>query len=141
DASGNLYYNVIKLQGNSGFYSKDSVDSWLVKVAPDNSTTKASYFVLTPGAPGPDDRCEISFPQSQAPWPPSPTAVPPTVRCGPIRVALNIAPAIAPDGTIYSIARSHDGFANRSGFLVAVNPNLTSKWAASLSNRLTDGCG
>ena len=141
DSSGNLYYNVLKLQPGGGFYSKDSVDSWLVKVAPDNSTTKASYFVLTPGAPGPDDRCEISFPQSQAPWPPSPTAVPPTVRCGPIRVALNIAPAIAPDGTIYSIARSHDGFANRSGFLVAVNSNLTSKWAASLSNRLTDGCG
>jgi hypothetical protein len=141
DSSGNLYYNVIKLQPGGGFYSKDSVDSWLVKVAPDNSTTKASYFTLTPGAPGPDDRCEISFAQNQAPWPPSPTAVPPTVRCGPIRVALNIAPAIAPDGTIYSIARSHDGFANRSGFLVAVNPNLTSKWAASLSNRLNDGCG
>ena len=141
DSSGNLYYNVVKLQPGGGFYSKDSVDSWLVKVAPDNSTTKVSYFVLTPNAPGPDDRCEISFSSSLLPWPPSPTAVPPTVRCGPIRVALNIAPAIAPDGTIYSIARSHDAFANRSGFLVAVNPNLTSKWSASLSNRLTDGCG
>ena len=142
DPSGNLYYNVVQLQpGGGSFYAKDSVDSWLVKVAPDNSTTKVSYFVLTPNAPGPDDRCEISFPQSQAPWPPSPTAVPPTVRCGPIRVALNIAPAIAPDGTIYSIARSHDAFANRSGFLVAVNPNLTSKWSASLSNRFNDGCG
>jgi outer membrane protein assembly factor BamB len=58
-----------------------------------------------------------------------------------MRVALNIAPAIAPDGTIYSIARSHDLFANRSGFLVAINPNLTSKWVASLNNRFTDGCG
>jgi len=141
DSSGNLYYNVVKLQPGGGFYSKDSVDSWLVKVTPNNTITKVSYSVLTPGTPGPDDPCEISFPQAQAPWPPSPTAVPPTVRCGPMRVALNIAPAIAPDGTIYSIARSHAAFANRSGFLVAVNPNLTSKWVASLSNRLTDGCG
>jgi len=142
DSSGNLYYNVVRLQGgNGGFYSKDSVDSWLVKVAPDNSTTKVSYSVLTPGTPGPDDPCEISFSPSLLPWPPSPTAVAPTVRCGPMRVALNIAPAIAPDGTIYSIARSHAAFANRSGFLVAVNPNLTSKWVASLNNRFNDGCG
>ncbi|HEX3248782.1 MAG TPA: hypothetical protein VHS05_05090 [Pyrinomonadaceae bacterium] len=141
DPAGNLYYNVIKLQPGGNFYSKDSVDSWLVKVAPDNSTTRVSYSVLTPGTPGPDDRCEISFPQSQAPWPPSPTAVAPTVRCGPMRVAVNIAPAIAPDGTIYSITRSHDAFANRSGFMVAVNPNLTLKWIASLNNRFNDGCG
>lgn len=141
DSSGNLYYNVIKLQPGGDFYSKDSVDSWLVKVAPDNSTTKVSYSVLTPGTPGPEDPCEISFSQSLAPWPPSPTAVAPTVRCGPMRVALNIAPAIGPDGTIYSIARSHAAFANRSGFLVAVNPNLTSKWVASLNNRFNDGCG
>ncbi len=141
DSAGNLYYNVIKLQPGGGFYSKDSVDSWLVKVAPDNSATKVSYSVLTPGTPGPDDPCEISFAQNLAPWPPSPTAVAPTVRCGPMRVALNIAPAIGPDGTIYSIARSHDAFANRSGFLVAVNPNLTSKWVASLNNRFNDGCG
>jgi hypothetical protein len=142
DSSGNLYYNVIKLQpGGNSFYSKDSVDSWLVKVAPNNSTTLVSYSVLTPGTPGPDDRCEVTFSQSLVPWPPSPTAVASTVRCGPMRVALNIAPAIAPDGTIYSIARSHDLFANRSGFLVAINPNLTSKWVASLNNRFTDGCG
>ena len=141
DPSGNLYYNVIKLQPGGGFYSKDSVDSWLVKVAPDNSTTRVSYSLLTPGTPGPDDPCEISFPQSQAPWPPSPTAVAPTVRCGPMRVALNIAPAIAPDGTIYSVTRSHAAFSNRSGYLVAVNPNLTLKWIASLNNRFSDGCG
>ena len=141
DSSGNLYYNVVKLQPSNDFYDKDSVDSWLVKVAPDNSATKVSYSVLTPGTPGPDARCEVSFSEAQLPWPPSPTAVAPTVRCGPMRVALNIAPAIAPDGTIYSVARSHDAFANRSAFLVAVNPNLTSKWVASLNNRFNDGCG
>ena len=143
DSAGTLYYNVVKLQpgGGGSFYAKDSVDSWLVKVAPDNSVTKVSYSVLTPGTPGPDDPCEISFSEAQLPWPPSPTAVAPTVRCGPMRVALNIAPAIAPDGTIYSITRNHDSFANRSGFIVAVNPNLTLKWIASLNNRFNDGCG
>jgi len=141
DTSGNLYYNVVKLQPGGSFYSKDSVDSWLVKVAPDNSATKVSYSVLTPGTPGPDDPCEISFSSALLPWPPSPTAVAPTVRCGPMRVALNIAPAIAPDGTIYSITRSHAAFANRSGYLVAVNPNLSLKWIASLNNRFSDGCG
>jgi len=142
DASGNLYYNVIKLQpGGTSFYSKDSVDSWLVKVAPDNSTSLVSYSVLTPGTPGPDDPCEVSFPQATAPWPPSPTAVAPSVRCGPMRVALNIAPAIAPDGTVYTIARSHAPAANRSAYLVAVNPNLTLKWISSLNNRFSDGCG
>jgi len=103
DSSGNVYYNVIKLQPGGGFYSKDSVDSWLVKVGPDNTSTKVSYSVLTPGTPGPDDPCEISFSQSLAPWPPSPTAVAPTVRCGPMRVALNIAPATAPDGSIVPV--------------------------------------
>src|SRR6185369_17221570 len=73
DSSGNLFYNVIKLQPGGGFYSKDSVDSWLVKVAPDNSTTRVSYSVLTPGTPGPDDRCEVTFSQSLLPFPPSPT--------------------------------------------------------------------
>jgi len=141
DTSGNLYYNVVKLQPGGSFYSKDSVDSWLVKVAPDNSAIKVSYSVLTPGTPGPDDPCEISFSSALLPWPPSPTAVAPTVRCGPMRVALNIAPAIAPDGTIYSITRSHAAFANRSGYLVAVNPNLSLKWIASLNNRFSDGCG
>jgi len=143
DSSGNLYYNVIKLQpgGGSSFYAKDSVDSWLVRVAPDNSTTRVSYSVLTPGTPGPNDPCEISFAQNLAPWPPNPTSVAPTTRCGPMRVALNIAPAIAPDGTIYTVARSHGALSNRSAYLVAVNPNLSLKWIASLNNRFNDGCG
>jgi hypothetical protein len=97
--------------------------------------------VLTPGTPGPNDRCETTFPNSELPWPPSPTAVPPTVRCGPMRVALNIAPAIAPDGTIYSVTRSHNRPADRSAYLVAVNQDLSPRWAASLDHRFNDGCG
>jgi hypothetical protein len=58
-----------------------------------------------------------------------------------MRVGVNIAVAIASDGTIYSIARSHGFFSNRSGYLVAVNPNLTLKWIQSLNYRFNDGCG
>ncbi len=55
------------------------------------------------------------------------------------RPALNAAPAVAPDGTIYLISRAH--FNAAYGYLVAVNPNLTLKWTASLRERLNDGCG
>jgi hypothetical protein len=58
-------------------------------------------------------------------------------------VALNIAPAIAPDGTIYSVTRAHfdASIGSRHGFLLAINPDLTLKWAVSLRNRFHDGCG
>jgi hypothetical protein len=54
-------------------------------------------------------------------------------------VALNVAPAVAADGTIYSAAVSH--FSPISAFLVAANRDLTPKWAASLSELFHDGCG
>src|SRR5262249_19187285 len=50
DASGNVYYNAIQ-QFNNGsgasFYRHDIVDSWLVKVAPDDSVATVSYSILT----------------------------------------------------------------------------------------------
>jgi len=66
---------------------------------------------------------------------PKPTAIPPTVTCGLQRAAINIAPAIGPDGTIYSVTRAH--FISRYGYLVAINPDLTPKWAASLRGNET----
>jgi outer membrane protein assembly factor BamB len=142
DAAGNLYYNAIELQaGAKSLYANDAVDSWLVKVTPGDVTSKVSYFALVPDAPGAAARCETSFPTAQLPWPPSPTAVPSTVACGSVRAALNVAPAIAPDGTIYSVARAHTAAANRYAWLVAVNADLTPKWDASLRNRFHDGCG
>jgi outer membrane protein assembly factor BamB len=54
-------------------------------------------------------------------------------------VGLNVAPAIAPDGTIYSVSRAH--LRSRYAYLVAVNANLTAKWSASLRGHLNDGCG
>ena len=165
DTGGNLYYNVIALSGGavsisrsadesfksarhaanwhsprySEFYAKDSVDSWLVKVAADDSWKKASYSTLVPGAPGKNADCLVAFSQADLPWPPGPDAVPTTTTCGTTRASVSAAPAVAPDGTIYTIARSH--FVSRYGYLVAVNADLTPKWASSLRDRFNDGCG
>src|SRR5262249_24165799 len=49
DASGNIFYNAIQqFNGGNGvsFYKHDIVDSWLVKVAANDSTATVSYSVL-----------------------------------------------------------------------------------------------
>ena len=151
DQSGNIYYNAIQ-QFNAGsgisFYQHDIVDSWLVKAAPDNSAAKVSYSILTARtatgsdpAPGPDDACLTVFANNQLPWPPSPTALPPSAPCGTMRPALNAAPAIGGDGTVYTVTRTHllDAI-NRYGGIAAVNPDLTPQWWTSLRDRLNDGC-
>ena len=131
DANGNVYYNVLKLATSNPFYNSDAADSWLVKVAPDDSIQKVSYTTLLAGqVPAANAQCFNAFANSQLPWPPSPTAIPGSVTCGLQRVAINIAPAIAPDGSIYSVTRAH--FISRYGYLVAFNSNLTLKWATSL---------
>jgi uncharacterized protein (TIGR03437 family) len=143
DSNGNLFYNAIQIVVDpmSGFFQNDAMDSWLVKVTPDGSVSMVSYKTLTtPEAPASSARCQLTFGQTQLPWPPSPTAVPSgSNMCGTQRVALNVAPAIGPDGTIYSVTRAH--FNSRYSFLVAINPDLTKKWAASLRDRFHDGCG
>ena len=151
DGSGHIYYNAIQ-QHNTGtgisFYQHDIVDSWLVRVAADDSVAKVSYSVLVATtaagslpAPDPTDQCLTVFADKQLPWPPSPDAVPPTSECGAMRPALNAAPAIGADGTIYTVTRTHllDGI-NRYGGIAAVNPDLTPKWWTSLRDRLNDGC-
>lgn len=59
--------------------------------------------------------------------------------CGSQRPGVNVAPAIAPDGTIYTLSRAH--YDPLVSYLVAVNSDLTPKWQASLQERLNDGCG
>lgn len=130
DSAGNIYYNVLKLHDTGGFYQNDAIDSWLVKVSPANAISLMSYTGLNPFAPAASDQCFNAFGPTTLPWPPTATAIPSTVTCGLQRVALNIAPAIAADGTIYSVTRSH--FISRYGYVVAINPNLTLKWATSL---------
>ncbi|HKS23329.1 MAG TPA: hypothetical protein VJZ76_11055 [Thermoanaerobaculia bacterium] len=145
DANGNILYNVIRLGGGNDFYSQDIVDSWIIRVSPSGNIEKVSYSTLTVGAPAGNAQCSNAFPVNadgtliNGPWPPSPTAVPPTVQCGTQRPGLNIAPAVAPDGTIYVATRAH--LLSRETFLVAINSNLTQKWIRSLRDRFNDGCG
>ena len=44
DAAGNIYYNVVQISTDPtvSFFSKDAVNSWLVKVGPDDSVTKVT---------------------------------------------------------------------------------------------------
>jgi len=137
DAAGNIYYNVLKVDHDSP-WDVNALASYLVKVSPDNTAKTATIASLTPGAPGGADQCLGFFRSADLPWPPSPDAVPGTVTCGSQRVPASSAPAIAPDGTIYIITVAH--LWDREAYLVAVNPDLTPKWTASLANRLFDGC-
>jgi hypothetical protein len=148
DGNGNVFYNVVQVASNdiAGFTSSDVLGSWLVRVGSDDSITMVSYSTLLSQAvikgdpvPAANDKCKVSFPNNVLPWPPGPNAAPPTTLCGSQRAALNIAPAIAPDGTIYTVSKAH--LVTRYNYLVAVNPNMTGKWAASLRGRLNDGCG
>jgi len=138
DHKGNLFYNVIQIRPDNP-WRQDVVNSWLVKIAPDETATAATFTSLTPGAPAATDQCFLTFPVSQRPWPPSPNAVPSTGPCGTQRPGINISPAIAKDGTIYTLSTAH--LNNRYAYLIAVNPDLTPKWTASLRGRLNDGCG
>jgi len=142
DDSGNLLYNAIQVvvDPTNGFYANDAIDSWLVKVTPSGVSSMVSYKTLTsPDAPASTAGCQTTFATAQLPWPPSPAAVPGNSQCGTQRVGLNVAPAVAPDGTIYSITRAQ--FNSHYGYLVAIKPDLTRKWIASLRDRFNDGCG
>jgi len=52
---------------------------------------------------------------------------------------MNVAPAVAPDGTIYTVSVADNS--SRYAFMVAANPDLSPKWHTSLRNTLHDGCG
>ena len=148
DGHGNIFYNIIQVTQNNitGWTHDDVVGSWLVKVGADDSISMVSYSTLLSQAtilgdpvPAGNGRCNVQFSNKVLPWPPQPNSNPPTTPCGSQRAAMNKAPAIAPDGTIYTASRGH--LVTRYNYLIAVNPNLTGKWAASLRNRLNDGCG
>jgi hypothetical protein len=156
DRHGNIYYNALKLTITNdqatndpwsfgpnfdGQNAADIPGAWLVKITENDETQIVSYKTLIPDAPV---TCETTFGFDGAalPWPPSPTArVQSTVACLSQRPGLNVAPAVAPDGTIYSVTGAHSPFASRFAYVVAFNPNLTLKWAASLRGHLHDGCG
>jgi hypothetical protein len=112
-----------------------------VKINADGTSHVVSYNTLISGAPV---TCETTFAYDGAPlpWPPSPNAnVQSTVPWLSQRPGVNVAPALAPDGTIYSVSVAHNPFASRFSHVVAFHPDLTLKWAASLRGLLHDGCG
>ena len=154
DPQGNIFYNVIQFTDPSvgNPWESDPVNSWLVKVTPQDATSIVRYETLTPNAPPANNMCEVPYsfaydPSTTLPWPPAPappaTTPPPapTLRCGPQRPGANVAPAIAPDGkTIYTASRAHN-IGGVESFLIAVNSDLTPKWAAPMQHLLSDGCG
>lgn len=144
DGQGNIYYNVIELASSTAgdpWNDNDVVSAWLVKITPADITSTVAYSTLVPSAPAATSTtCEGRFNGAATlPWPPSSTAVPPTTLCGSQRPSVNIAPVIAPDGTIYIASRAH--FNQRTTYLIAVNPDLTPKWASPMQHVLNDGCG
>jgi len=155
DDAGNVYYNVLKLDitndpntndpwaygpNGDGNGVTDIPDAWLVKISNSGEIQKVSYKSLTFSPPAPS-KCKVTFGLGSLPWPPSPSATPRTVPCLSQRPGVNITPAIAPDGTIYSVTVAHNVYASRYAYVVAFNPDLSLKWTASLRDRLSDGCG
>ena len=132
-----LFYNTIKLPSDNP-WAGDHQGAWLVRVTPDGNAIRASYQSLVPGAPAANAQCTSTFPASQLPWPPSPNAQAPTITCGSQRAGMNVAVALGPDGTVYTVSRTH--LNSRWGWLVAVTRDLQPKWATSLRNRFNDGC-
>ena len=132
DEAGNLYYNTLIL-GPSDPWRTNHAGAFLVKIAPDGVASRVSYSTLVTDLP---QVCAGEF--TGSPLPPAPDAVAPTGPCGPPRAGINVAPAVASDGTIYTVSRAH--LNSRWGHLVAVNPDLTLKWRTSMRNRFNDGC-
>jgi hypothetical protein len=124
DSQGNIYYNVVELaSATSGdpWAANDVQGAWLVKVGSNDSTNFATYASLVPGAPaGSSNACPSGFSRNA------------NGLCGSQRPGINVAPAVAPDGTIYVASLAH--FNDAQAYVVAVNSNLTPKWASSLRN-------
>ncbi len=134
---GSVVYNVIDLPAN---VEGDAEGAWLVKVGHESDEPeRVSFSALVPGAPAASALCQQQFSTDERPWPPTPTAVPPSAPCGSQRPGINVVPAIAEDGTIYTVSRAHHS--DRYGYLVAVNSDLTPRWAESFRGILNDGCG
>jgi outer membrane protein assembly factor BamB len=134
---GTLYYNALKPQAANPWGS-DHAGAWLVKIAPDGTASRVSYSALVAGEPAPNAQCTFEFGAGDLPWPPSPSAVAPSTTCGTLRAGINLAPAVDANGVVYTVAKTH--LNARWGWLIAVNPDLTPKWTASLRNRFDDGC-
>jgi len=136
DAAGNVYYDALQLAPQKP-WDTDTPGAWLVKVSPAGTFTAAPFSSLVAGAPAGGDLCTTSFSSEALPWPP-PRARPAQAPCGSQRPGLNVIPAIAADGTVYTVSRAHQN--DRYAYLVAAGPDLSPRWATSLRGLLDDGC-
>jgi len=137
DRFGFVYWNVVQLDPSTGFNK-----GYIVKAAPSGKTKLVAYDGLIPGAPGQSDLCYYGFetasPPPPRPWPP-PGQLPPQFICGAQRPGINVTPAIGADGTVFTATTAD--FNPRYSYVVALHPDLTLKWAASLRETVHDGCG
>jgi hypothetical protein len=137
DDNGNIYYNVIELNINGNPWNQNDVaNAWLVKVTPNDSAATVTFATLVPNTPpGTSTSCEGTFFNlndngASLPWPPPERSSPPSQRCGSQRPGVNVAPEVAPDGTVYTVSVAHFDF--QVAYVIAVNPDLTPKWASTL---------
>jgi hypothetical protein len=141
DDNGNLFYTVLEYDPQN----PAGPTGTLVKFDPSGNATIAGFNSLVLGAPLPTDFCDGQYNTAvnPQPWPPiddgGQVIYPQQVLCMGQRPALNAAPAVAPDGTVYVISRAAGD--SRYTYVVAVNPDLTPRWATSLRGVLNDGCG
>lgn len=147
DENGNVFYNVVRFDAAAPA-TADVDEAWLVRVDRHGRISKVDYKQLIPHAPAANDLCYLTFSQMQPrpprPWPPAPQpdgspTLPPQTACLSQRPPRDAAPAIATDGTIYTVSRAHG--AQNYSYLIALTPDLRLKWASSLRGRLDDGCG
>ncbi len=144
DADGAVWYTTMKLDHDTP-YNADA-EGWLVKVPLGGAAQAKSLTDVVTGAPAAGDACVRTFSRAldPLPWPPPDDAdgnpaVPPSGPCGSQRPAVNAVPAVGPDGTVFIVTKAH--FNDRYGFVTAVRPDLTTRWAASLRDFIDDGCG
>ena len=133
---GTVLYNVVHVA-----VDLSDVSGTLVRIEADGVTVHtAAYSALMENPPAPDAGCLGAYYEDNTPppWPPADEHRVSTV-CGSLRPGINIAPAVGADGTIFTIAfPSH---APNAGALLAINPDLTPKWTATLQEIFDDGCG
>jgi outer membrane protein assembly factor BamB len=146
DVDGAVYYNAVKFDPSLGV----TAPSWLVKVPAHGPIRMADYRTLIPDAPAATDLCYGTFadltPRPAKPWPPAPQAdgsptLPPQRACGAQRAGANVAPAVGPDGTVFTVSRSWMASISNYAYIIALRPDLSLKWATSLRGELNDGCG
>jgi outer membrane protein assembly factor BamB len=139
---GSVTYTAIKLDHDLPWVT--DATGWLVKVLPDDTFVTRGTQELAVGAPAATDLCRGVFPNTlPRPWPPpddeNGIVLPEERPCLSQRPALNLVPGVGPDGTVYLVTRAQG--TQFRGYLVAVNPDLTTRWAKSLAHIFDDGCG